>query len=265
MDRLLDAKDAQDLQLDGCQVVEEIVQLDVLSRGLDALVDGDDQLIGLLDGELSLGVHDGLNPRLNEFLLEKVQVLKVVLLVDEIVLEGGNGPLHVEYSSLSADQSHRAHRHEVAHDSLGGDYAKLLIPFCLSLEHHRHHLLAPLNQLEVLLLGEFQTSDLVVEHADKSLHVDLSHVFDDTGLMTEGNAPEKLSDHHLVRAVGPGEDHVSRLIVVLGGELQLVWEVLQGVFLLEGIVHGVVVALLRKGVGGSLSLQFLPLLLVDLV
>lgn len=62
VDRLLHAKDTQNLQLDGRQVVEQIVKLDVLPRGLDALVDCDYELIGLLDGELSLGVDNGLDP-----------------------------------------------------------------------------------------------------------------------------------------------------------------------------------------------------------
>ena len=73
--------------MDGGKVVQQIVKLDVLSGRLNALIDRDDQLIGLFNRELPLCIDDGLHSRLNKFLLENVKILKVILLVDEVVFK----------------------------------------------------------------------------------------------------------------------------------------------------------------------------------
>ena len=87
MDWSLDSKDSKDFQLDRGKVVKKVVELDVLSGGLDTLINCDDKLIGLLDGELPLCINNSLNTRLDELLLEKVQVLEVIFFVYKVMFE----------------------------------------------------------------------------------------------------------------------------------------------------------------------------------
>ena len=49
MERFLDSKNAEDLKLDGGQVVEKIIKFRVLSGCMDTLIDGDDQMVCLFD------------------------------------------------------------------------------------------------------------------------------------------------------------------------------------------------------------------------
>ena len=213
MDWLLYPQHTQDLQLYGSQVVEQVVQLHIFAGRLDALVDGYDQLVGLVDGQRPLGVDDGLDAGLDEFLLEDIQVLEIVLFVDEVVLQGGDGALHVEDACLLALEPHGTDRHEVAHDSLGGDHSQLIVPFNLVLQLHGHDLLASLDQFEILLLGEFETCDFVVEDADVPQEVLMRVIFDDIRLMAERDAPEELGYGHFGHVAGPGKNDVSLFIL----------------------------------------------------
>ena len=81
----LHAEHSQNVELRRSQVVEQLIKLDVLTRRLTSFVDRDDQLVGLLDGQLALRIHDGLHARLYELLLEHIEVLEVLLLLDEVV------------------------------------------------------------------------------------------------------------------------------------------------------------------------------------
>ena len=56
----------------------------------------------------------------------------------------------------------------------------------------------------------------------KILVVILDRVFHNTGLMTESDSSEKLSDHQLVDVVGSWEDQIGCLVMILGGEFELV-------------------------------------------
>ena len=123
MDWSLDSKDSKDFQLDRGKVVKKVVELDVLSGGLDTLINCDDKLIGLLDGELPLCINNSLNTRLDELLLEKVQVLEVIFFVYKVMFEWSNRALHVEHTSLLALESHGTYSHEMAHDCFGSDHS----------------------------------------------------------------------------------------------------------------------------------------------
>lgn len=58
VDASVHTQHSQDLELDRRQLIEQVVQLLVLLLLRDSFVDGDDQLVGLVDGELSLGVEN---------------------------------------------------------------------------------------------------------------------------------------------------------------------------------------------------------------
>ena len=87
MNGLLNAQNTKNFKLDGGQVVQQVVKFHILTGLLNALVNRDDQLVGLFDGQLSFGVDNGLDSGLDEFLLEEVQVLEVTLLVYKIVFK----------------------------------------------------------------------------------------------------------------------------------------------------------------------------------
>jgi len=70
MDRLLNTQHSQNLKLNRGKLVKKTIQFGVLSRRLDSFIYGDDQLIGLLNWELSFSINDRLNTRLNELLLK---------------------------------------------------------------------------------------------------------------------------------------------------------------------------------------------------
>jgi hypothetical protein len=59
----------------------------MLSRRLNAFIDGNDQLICLFYSELSLSIDYSLHARLDEQMLKLIEVLKVVLFVDEVMLK----------------------------------------------------------------------------------------------------------------------------------------------------------------------------------
>jgi hypothetical protein len=166
VDWLLNSQHTQNLQLNGSQIVEQVVQLDVFPGGLHALINGDNQLVRLLDGQCPLGVDDRLHSHLDELLLKDIQVLEVVFLIDEVVFERSNGAFHVQYSCLFPLEPHGTDGHEVTHDCLCSDYSKLIVSFLFALQLHSHHFLAPLNQFEILLLGELKTCDLVMQNTD---------------------------------------------------------------------------------------------------
>lgn len=63
---LLKTQDTQDLQLHRRKVVEQVIKLVITIQRLHTLIDGDDQLIGLLDCQLSFGVNNRLHTRLDE-------------------------------------------------------------------------------------------------------------------------------------------------------------------------------------------------------
>jgi len=123
------AQHPEDVELDGGEVVEQPVKLVVLFGLLDAFVNGDNQLVGLIDGQLPLGIHDRVQPRLNELLLQQVEVLVHALLVGQVVLQRGDRPFHVESASLLAAQPACDDSHKVSHNCLGCDYPQLLILF----------------------------------------------------------------------------------------------------------------------------------------
>ena len=83
----MNAQDTKNFKLDRCQVVEQIVEFGVFLGLLDALVDCDDELVCLIYGQLSLGIDDCVEARLNELLLKQVQILEITLFIDEIVLQ----------------------------------------------------------------------------------------------------------------------------------------------------------------------------------
>lgn len=71
MDCFLHAEDAEHFQLDGRERVQKDVEFLVYVL-LDALVDGDDELVRLVLRELPLRVNDGLHASVNELLLKHV-------------------------------------------------------------------------------------------------------------------------------------------------------------------------------------------------
>ena len=87
MDWSLYSEHTQNLKLNRGQVVKQVVKLDVFSSLLDTLINGYDELIGLLNGKLSLCIDNGLHSGLDEFLLEQIQVLEVVFFVNEVVFQ----------------------------------------------------------------------------------------------------------------------------------------------------------------------------------
>ena len=58
------------------------------------LVDSDNQLICFILSKLSLSINNGLHTSVNEFLFEQIQVLKLILFVDKVVLQGCNRSFH---------------------------------------------------------------------------------------------------------------------------------------------------------------------------
>ena len=86
MDWLLNSEHSQNLQLNGCQIIKEVIELHIFPGRLNTLINGYNELIGLFNSECPLGIDNGLDPHLNEFLLKNVEVLKVILLVNKVVL-----------------------------------------------------------------------------------------------------------------------------------------------------------------------------------
>lgn len=89
-------------------------------------------------------------------------------------------------------QSDCRHSQEVPHNSLCGNHTKLFIPLSLTLQNHGHLLSISLNKLEVLLLGKFQTSHLIMQNTDIPEEAFLSVVLHDAGLMTKDDTSEEL-------------------------------------------------------------------------
>jgi len=83
--------------------------------------------------------------------------------------------------------------------------------------------------------------------------------------MAQSDSSEELRDHELIYVTGSSKYKICGLIVVLGGKLHLVGEVLKVLLLLKCVIDGVVVPFFWEWIATLFGLQFLPLLLVDLV
>lgn len=165
---------------------------------LHAFIYRDDQLVCFILSQLSLGVDDWLHARMDEFLLEVVEILELAHIVDEIVLQSRDRALHVQNAFLLSVQSHGRHGHEVAHDGFSGHHAEFLVPLGASLKYYGHLFSVSLYELVIKLLREFETGNLVVQHADVSEEAFLRIVLDYTGLMAEDYASEELLDRLLL-------------------------------------------------------------------
>ena len=149
-------------------MIQQVIQFDIFSCRLNSFINGDYQLISLLDRQLSFCIHNGLNTSLDELLLEYVEILEVVLFVDEVMLQRGDGSLHIENTNFLSLQPQSAYSHEMSHDCFGGNDSKLVIPFLIAKELDGHHFLSPLDKFEVLLLGKFKTCDLIMQNTHVS-------------------------------------------------------------------------------------------------
>ena len=82
----------------------------------------------------------------------------------------------------------------MAHECLGCDNSELIIPFLVSLENNGHHLALPLDQVEVKLLTELQSCNLVIKHSNVFilLVIVAELVSHHVGLMAQCDASEEL-------------------------------------------------------------------------
>jgi hypothetical protein len=65
-----------------------------------------------------------------------------------------------------------------------------------------------------------------MQHANKSLHFNLGHVFDNIGLMAESDASEEFCDHNSVGVEGSRQDHIGCFIMVLCCEFQFIRQII---------------------------------------
>jgi hypothetical protein len=136
-------------------------------------------------------------------LLEKVQVLEVTLLVDEVVFQGGDRALHVQSSCLLTLKSRCTDRHEVTHNSLGCNHSQLFVSLLFTLDEDSEELAFPLYQLKALLLSKLKRCNLVVEDSHVLVHVllalleILSHVY----LVAKRDTSEELDQHLFIGGV----------------------------------------------------------------
>ena len=133
MDSFLHAKYTQDLELNRSELVEQVVELDVLSGRLCAFIDCDNQLVGFFQGELSLRVDDSLGTRLDRLLLEQTEVLEVSLFVDEVVLQTSDRTFHIQDSFLLALHTDSTDGEEVTENRFRCDYSQLIVAFLTAL------------------------------------------------------------------------------------------------------------------------------------
>jgi hypothetical protein len=99
---LLNSKNAKDFELDACKLVQQFVKLDIVFSRLNAFINSDDQLISLINRQLSFCVYHSLCTCLDELLFKFDQVLEVAFLIDKVVLEACNAPFHVKHALLLA-------------------------------------------------------------------------------------------------------------------------------------------------------------------
>lgn len=175
---------------------------------------------------MSFGVNYRLNPRLYKLLFKYVEVLEIILLVDKIVFQRCNRTLHVEYTRLLALKTHGTNCHEVAHHSFCCDDSEFFISLLVSLQKDRHHLLATLDEFEILLLCKLKRGNLIMEHTDVPQRSVLGVVAHDTCLVTKRDSSEELNNHQLVHVVRARQNDIRLFVEELSREHELIWEVL---------------------------------------
>lgn len=102
---LLHPQNSKYFKLNRSESVQKHIQL-LIYILLNTFIDSDNELVRLILRQLPLCIDYRLHARMNELLLKHVQVLKLVLFVNKVVLQCSNGSLHIEDSLLLSMESH---------------------------------------------------------------------------------------------------------------------------------------------------------------